>query len=190
MISEDSIKVVNQCGNISNEYEIKYLEKMLDNNLEMISGNKADESRISNIKIKEDYIITISTNISKKVLETNASSDKNVNIIGFDIKIIKLNLNTDKKDEDKKEININIPLKETKVVANNNLIYKYFFYDFIKINENISYLHIYIFGQLHIYKIYLKENQLKYNKIELKKFNEKTKVLYLGECYKSVENIL
>ena len=89
MISEDSIKVVNQCGNISNEYEIKYLEKMLDNNLEMISGNKADESRISNIKIKEDYIITISTNISKKVLETNASSDKNVNIIGFDIKIIK-----------------------------------------------------------------------------------------------------
>ena len=43
---------------------------------------------------------------------------------------------------------------------------------------------------MHIYKIYLKENQLKYNKIELKKFNEKTKVLYLGECYKSVENIL
>ena len=43
---------------------------------------------------------------------------------------------------------------------------------------------------MHIYKIYLKDNQLKYNKIELKKFNEKTKVLYLGQYFKNHENIL
>ena len=190
MILEDSIKVINQSGNISDEYKINYKEKLVDNYIEMLSGNKADVSRISNIKIKEDFIITISTNISKNLLGKNPSVDKNINIIGFDIKVIKLNLNKEKNDEDKKEISINIPLKEAKLIANNNLICKYFFYDFIKIDENISYLHIYIFGQLHIYKIYLKENQLKYNKIELKKFNEKTKVLYLGECFKSYENIL
>ena len=43
---------------------------------------------------------------------------------------------------------------------------------------------------MHIYKIYLKDNQLKYNKIELKKFSEKTKVLYLGEYFKVSENLL
>ena len=43
---------------------------------------------------------------------------------------------------------------------------------------------------MHIFKIYIKDNQLKYNKIELKKFNEKSKVLYLGEYYNKKENIL
>jgi hypothetical protein len=102
--------------------------------------------------------------------------------------VIKLNLNS---NEEKSEINISIPLKEPKVFTNKNfLVQKYFFSDFIKISEEKNYFHICVFDQLHIFKIYIKDNQLKYNKIELKKFNEKSKVLYLGEYYNKKENIL
>lgn len=189
MINEEDIKVINKCDSISGDYTLNFQQKITNNNLEEIFLKQMDEYHISNIKIKEGFIIIISTKISKNIFKTNPN-DKNLNIIGFDIRLIDLNLkNEDTKDE-KREININIPLKEAKSIANNNLLNKYFFYDFIKIDESKNYLHIYIFGQLHIFKIYLKDHQLKYNKIELRKFNEKTKVLYLGENYKTKENIL
>ena len=189
MITEEDIKIINKCENISEDYILNYPKEISNSNLEELKINQMDESRISNIKIKEDFILIISTKISKNSLETK-STYKNININGFDIRIINLNLKNGENSNDKYEININIPLKEAKLLANNSLINKYFFYDFIKIDDNKSYLHIYIFGQLHIYKIYLKDNQLKYNKIELKKFNEKTKVLYLGQYFKNHENIL
>ena len=186
---EEDIKIINKLGHISEDYIVNYPNEISIGNLEELQLNQMDEYRISNIKIKENFIIIISTKISKNSLETN-SADKNINIKGFDIRIINLNLKKGPNPNEKIEININIPLKEPKLLANNNLINKYFFYDFIKVDDNKSYLHIYIFGQLHIYKIYLKDNQLKYNKIELKKYNEKTKVLYLGQCFKTEENIL
>ena len=176
MSIEEDIKIINKLGHISEDYTLNYPNEISIGNLQELQFNQMDEYRISNIKIKEDFIIIISTKISKNTLETN-SADKNININGFDIRIINLNLKKDTNSNEKIEININIPLKEPKLLANNNLINKYFFYDFIKVDDNKSYLHIYIFGQLHIYKIYLKDNQLTYNKIELKKYNEKTKVL-------------
>ena len=176
MSIEEDIKIINKLGHISEDYILNYPNEISIDNLEELGLNQMDEYRISNIKIKEDFIIIISTKISKNSLETN-SADKNININGFDIWIIYLNLKKDRNPNEKIEININIPLKEPKLFANNNLINKYFFYDFIKFDDNKSYLHIYIFGHLHIYKIYLKDNQLTYNKIELKKYNEKTKVL-------------
>ena len=190
MISDEEIKVINKCENISEDYTINSLQEITDNNLVELIGKQADDYRISNIKIKEEFIIIISTKLSKNFLEKNSANDKNINIIGFDIRIIKLNLKKSEISGQNNEININIPLKEPKLIANNNLLNKYFFYDFIKIDDFKSYLHIFIFGQLHIYKIYQKENQLKYNKIELKRFNDKTKVLYLGETYKPDENML
>ena len=189
MINEEDIKIINTSENLSEDYTLFFHQEITNNILEEFSINQAYEYRTLNIKIKEDFILIISTKISNNKSLTN-SYDKNIIIDGFNIRIINLNL---KKEEnncgDKKEINIIIPLKETKLIANNNL-FKYFFYDFIKIDDIKSYFHVYVFGQLHIYKIYKKDNQLKYNKIELKKFNEKTKVLYLGECFKTEENIL
>ena len=190
MNSEEEIKVINKYDNISEEYKITPPQEIKENSLKELLGKQEEEKRISNIKLKEDYVIVISTKISKNILEKNTTNDKNINICGFDIKIVKLNLNKEEKKSEWKEININIPLKEAKLIPNNTLINKYFFYDFIKIDDTKSYLHIFVFGQLHIYKIYQKDGQLKYNKIELKKFNDKTKVLYLGENYKSNENIL
>ena len=190
MITDEEIKVINKCENIAEEYKINFQQEITSSNLVELKAKQTDDYLISNIKIKEDFIIIISTKLSKKLLENKTFNEKNINIIGFDIRIIKLNLQMPENNEQKNEININIPLKEPKLVANNNLLNKYFFYDFIKIDDTKSYLHIYIFGQMHIYKIYQKDNQLKYNKIELKKFNDKTKVLYLGEYFKSDENIL
>ena len=132
MSKEEDIKIINKLTHISEEYIVSYPNEISINNLEELLFNQMDEYRISNIKIKEDFIIIISTKISKNTLETN-SADKNININGFDIRIINLNLKKDTNSNEKIEININIPLKEPKLLANNNLINKYFFYDFIKL---------------------------------------------------------
>ena len=187
---EEEIKLINKCENISEEYKIISQQEITKNNLKELLDKQEDEKLISNIKLKEDYIVIISTKLSKNLQYMSPTHDKNINIIGFDIKIIKLNLKKEDNQCDRKEININIPLKEVKLIPNNTLTNKYFFYDFIKIDDTKSFLHIFVFGQMHIYKIYMKEEQLKYNKIELKKFNDKTKVLYLGENYKVNEKIL
>ena len=187
MLQESEIKVINNSINLLPTYKTNIIPELLQDKLEQIiprenSQGKSDRF-ISNIKLIENFIIIISTKTSKNLSELNS-----IKILGFEISIIKLNLNP---GEEKQEINITIPLKEPKVITNKNLsVQKYFFSDFIKVSENKSYFHICVFDQLHIYKIYIKDNQLKYNKIELKKFNEKTKILYLGECFNKDENMV
>ena len=124
MITEEDIKIINKCENISEDYILNYPKEISNSNLEELKINQMDESRISNIKIKEDFILIISTKISKNSLETK-STYKNININGFDIRIINLNLKNEENSNDKYEININIPLKEAKLLANNSLINKY-----------------------------------------------------------------
>ena len=187
MLQESEIKVINNSSNLPSTYKTNIIPELLKDKLEPIipkenSQGKSDRF-ISNIKLIENFIIIISTKTSKNLSELNS-----IKISGFEISIIKLNLNP---GEEKEEINITIPLKEPKVITNKNLsVQKYFFSDFIKVSENKCYFHICVFDQLHIYKIYIKDNQLKYNKIELKKFNEKTKILYLGECFNKDENMV
>ena len=187
MLQESEIKVINNSVNLLPTYKINIIPELIKDKLEQIipkENNQGKSDRfISNIKLIENFIIIISTKTSKNLSELNS-----IKILGFEISIIKLNLNP---GEEKQEINITIPLKEPKVITNKNLsVQKYFFSDFIKVSENKSYFHICVFDQLHIYKIYIKDNQLKYNKIELKKFNEKTKILYLGECFNKDENMV
>ena len=187
MLQESEIKVINNSINLLPTYKTNIIPELLKDKLEPIIPKENNQGRgdrfISNIKLIENFIIIISTKTSKNLSELNS-----IKILGFEISIIKLNLNP---GEEKQEINITIPLKEPKVITNKNLsIQKYFFSDFIKVSENKSYFHICVFDQLHIYKIYIKDNQLKYNKIELKKFNEKTKILYLGECFNKDENMV
>jgi len=186
MLQESEIKVINNSINLPPTYKTNIIPELLQDKLEPIIPKENNQGRgdrfISNIKLIENFIIIISTKTSKNLSELNS-----IKILGFEISIIKLNLNP---GEEKQEINITIPLKEPKVITNKNLsVQKYFFSDFIKVSENKSYFHICVFDQLHIYKIYIKDNQLKYNKIELKKFNEKTKILYLGECFNKDENM-
>ena len=187
MLQESEIKVINNSINLLPTYKTNIIPELLKDKLEPIIPKENNQGRgdrfISNIKLIENFIIIISTKTSKNLSELNS-----IKILGFEISIIKLNLNP---GEEKQEINITIPLKEPKVITNKNLsVQKYFFSDFIKVSENKSYFHICVFDQLHIYKIYIKDNQLKYNKIELKKFNEKTKILYLGECFNKDENMV
>ena len=187
MLQESEIKVINNSINLLPTYKTNIIPELLKDKLEPIIPKENNQGRgdrfISNIKLIENFIIIISTKTSKNLSELNS-----IKILGFEISIIKLNLNP---GEEKQEINITIPLKEPKVITNKNLsVQKYFFSDFIKASENKSYFHICVFDQLHIYKIYIKDNQLKYNKIELKKFNEKTKILYLGECFNKDENMV
>ena len=187
MLQEQEIKVINNFSTLKPTYKTNILPELLQDKLEQIipkeNTNEKNDRFICNIKLIENYIIIISAKTSKNLSEINS-----IKILGFEVSVIKLNLNS---NEEKSEINISIPLKEPKVFTNKNfLVQKYFFSDFIKISEEKNYFHICVFDQLHIFKIYIKDNQLKYNKIELKKFNEKSKVLYLGEYYNKKENIL
>ena len=187
MFQEQEIKVINNFSTLKPTYKTNILPELLQDKLEQIipkeTTNEKNDRFICNIKLIENYIIIISAKTSKNLSEINS-----IKILGFEVSVIKLNLSL---NEEKSEINISIPLKEPKVFTNKNfLVQKYFFSDFIKISEEKNYFHICVFDQLHIFKIYIKDNQLKYNKIELKKFNEKSKVLYLGEYYNKKENIL
>ena len=187
MFQEQEIKVINNFSTLMPTFKTNILPELLQDKLEQIipkeNTNEKNDRFICNIKLIENYIIIISAKTSKNLSEINS-----IKILGFEVSVIKLNLSL---NEEKSEINISIPLKEPKVFTNKNfLVQKYFFSDFIKISEEKNYFHICVFDQLHIFKIYIKDNQLKYNKIELKKFNEKSKVLYLGEYYNKKENIL
>ena len=187
MFQEQEIKVINNFSTLMPTYKTNILPELLQDKLEQIipkeNTNEKNDRFICNIKLIENYIIIISAKTSKNLSKINS-----IKILGFEVSVIKLNLSL---NEEKSEINISIPLKEPKVFTNKNfLVQKYFFSDFIKISEEKNYFHICVFDQLHIFKIYIKDNQLKYNKIELKKFNEKSKVLYLGEYYNKKENIL
>ena len=187
MIQDKEIKIINNSDILQSTYKTNIIPELLKDKLEKIIQKENNQDKndrlISNIKLIENFVIIISTKISRNLSEANS-----IKILGFEISIIKLDLNPGEKQE---EINISLPLKEHKVITNKNLlVQKYFFSDFIKVSETKNYFHICVFDQLHIYKIYIKDNQIKYNKIELKKFNEKTKILYLGECFKEKENAI
>ena len=187
MIQDKEIKIINNSDILQSTYKTNIIPELLKDKLEKIIQKENNQDKndrlISNIKLIENFVIIISTKISRNLSEANS-----IKILGFEISIIKLDLIPGEKQE---EINISLPLKEHKVITNKNLlVQKYFFSDFIKVSETKNYFHICVFDQLHIYKIYIKDNQIKYNKIELKKFNEKTKILYLGECFKEKENVV
>ena len=185
MFQDDDIKVINSINTLSSlSYKTNTLPELLKEKLEQIMPNENNYDRcISQIKLIANFIIIITSKISKNIPEPNS-----IKVLGYEISIIKIDLNP---GEEKTQINISLPLKEPKIIASKHFIVnKYFFCDFLKISEDKNYFLIHIFEQLHIYKIYVKENQLKYNKVELKKFNEKTKALYLGEYFDKNKNVV
>ena len=187
MLKEQEIKVINHINTLLPSFKTSTLPELIQDKLEQIipkeNINVKSDRFICNMKLIENFIVIISAKTAINLSEVNS-----IKILGFEVSIIKLDLNQGDK---KSEINISIPLKEPKIFTNKNfMVQKYFFSDFIKISEEKNYFHICVFDQLHIFKIYTKDNQLKYNKIELKKFNDKSKVLYLGEYHNEKENLL
>mgnify|MGYP006988881554 FL=1 len=137
-------------------------------------------------KVVEDYIILCHVKI-KNEIEIGMSECKEVILNGFCITIIKSNSEDDKKNPEM--LNINIPIKKELIIPKKKFnSHKYYFSDFIIIDDSKSYLVVCLLEQIHIYRIYLKDTLLKYNKINMKAFDKKTTVLYLGSNIKS--NIL
>ena len=188
MNSEEEIQILNYDDNLTKEYKINSEIGITNDNMEIFLEKPNNGKNIVNVKLREDYIIIASVKI-KNELELESSNAKDIIINSFSITIIKSNLFKNKTEREK--INIIIPMKGEKNISKNNFFnQKYYFYDFITIDDNRNYLIIYIFDQLHIFKIYQKDDLLKYTKIRKKDLVNKAKVLYLGTKIKLNENII
>ena len=125
MLSNQEIHVLNFTSESIPKYQIHNIGELTqDNLLEQIIPKEIHSEKndrfISNIKLIENYIIIISTKTTKNISESNC-----IKIFGFEITIIKLNLNEGEKKNN--EINITIPLKEAQVITNKNfLVQKYY----------------------------------------------------------------
>ncbi len=181
-MSKEDIEVINYKKDISEEYKINSLE------VKSFEQKKLLKEPIKNIIYKniiDDYIMICYVKI-KNEIELGMSECKDVILNGFFITIIKSNSEEDKNPE---MININIPIKkELKISIKKFQSHRYYFSDFITIDDSKNYLVVCLVEQMHIYRIYLKDSLLKYNKINMKAFDKKTNVLYLGSSLKS--NIL
>ena len=181
-MSKEDIEIINYKKDISEEYKINSLE------VKSFEQKKLLKEPIKNIidrKIKDDYIIICNVKI-KNEIELGMTECKDVILNGFFITIIKSNSESENNPE---MININIPIKkELKISKKKFFSNRYYFSDFITIDDSKNYLIVCLLEQIHIYRIYLKDSLLKYNKINMKAFDKKTNVLYLGSNIKS--NIL
>ena len=178
---QEAIKVLNYIEGLSEEYKIISKQEITKDNLQILFENKNDLI-ITNIKIKNDFIISTYAKV-KNQIDYESSNIKEITLNAFGISIIKPNLKND--SNKKEEININIPIKGGKTILKKNFFAQnYYFYDFTVIDDTKNYLIVYIFSQLHIFKIYKKNEALKYNKIIQKNFenqNNKFKAMYLGK---------
>jgi len=181
-MSREDIEIINYKKDTCEEYKINSLE------VRTLEQKKLLKESIKNIiyrKVIDDYILICYVKI-KNEIELRMSECKDAILNGFFITIIKSNSETEKNPE---MININIPIKkELKIAKKKFYNHKYYFSDFITIDDSKNYLIVCLLEQIHIYRIYLKDSLLKYNKINMKAFDKKTNVLYLGSSIKS--NIL
>ena len=188
--TEQKIIILNYIEGLQEEYKIRTQQEITNDNIEFISNIEDNGKIITSTKIRDDYIILTSVKI-KNQIEYENPNIKDIALTGFSITIIKPSLKNNNKD--KQEICINIPVKGEKIISKKNFFnLNFFFYDYIKVDEIKNYLIIYIFEQLHIFKIYEKNDTLKYNKIKVKNFTNQSKitVMYLGANILKKENIL
>ncbi len=184
MSKEAEIQIYNFIEDLPDNYIINRLQKITKDNKKITLEDNDKNKIIIHIKISENFILMCYVKKNNK-----SSNDKKVFLNAFGITIIKI----PEKDATKieQQININIPFKVEKVISEEvfrNL--KFFFHDYIEINKEKNYLIIYIFNQLHIFKIYEKDDNLKYKRDNLKNFENKEnfQVMYLGSK-KNIEDI-
>jgi len=182
MISDEDLQISNYIEGLSEEYRINFHEEISKDDFQILLDKEEIKDKIiTNAKIKDDYII-----INSVKLKNELNCDNFVTLNSFELTIIKTDLKKDKSKNQK----ININIKGEKTISKNNFYSQnYYFFDFISFDKVKNYLLIYIFDQLHVYKIYIKDDMLKYNKIKMKKFDN-MKVIYLGTYIKKNKNIL
>ena len=167
-------------------YKINKTKIIQEENLEKILDNQNSDKIIITTQIIEKYIITISGKV-KNMLELNNKKVKDIQLDSFNITIIEYDANNNKF----KQIMINIPIKgDIKISKKIFFNQKFYFFDLIPIEDNKSFFILYIFDQLHFFKLYQKEEQLKYNKVKVKNFNKETNVIYIGKNIIKNENKL
>ena len=183
-LNED-VQVFNYLEGLKEEYRINYNEEITKDNILPLSVIESDDKITTGSTLRNDFIILLSFKVKNKI-DLNNSNVNEITLIGFVITIISNN----KKNQ---KVDINIPIKEKNITKKSFSNQNFFFYDFITINETKSYLLVYIFSQLNIFKVYQKDDNLKYIKVKMKNFdnnNKKFKTMYLGSNLEKNKNIL
>ena len=188
MISDDAFQISNYIEGLSEEYKINSQEEIIKDDLKiLLNEEEIKDKMITNSIIKDDYIIMTSVK-TKDPIDYENKNIKEISLTNFTIIIIKYDI---KKDISKNQkIDINIPIKGEKIISKKSFYNQnYYSFDFISVNDTKKFLILYIFEQLHIFKIYIKDDKLKYTKIKMKNFS-KLKIIYLGSYIRKNENIL
>ena len=185
-MNEEEIQVFNFNNKFKEEYQINKSRVIEEENLEKLILNQTEDKNIINTKVIERFIIFISVKL-KNELDVNNKNIKEIQLNSFNVTIIKYF----SKNNENQEVNINIPIKgEINIPIKDFYAKKFYFFDLVEVDEQKSFFFLYIFNQLHVFKLYQKEDQLKYNKIKINNFNSETTVLYIGNNFSKEANIL
>ncbi len=174
---EEEIQIINFNNKLREEYKINKKREIKEENLEKFLENQNSDKIIIKAKIIDKFIIIITVKV-KNQLELKNKNVKEIQLNSFNINIIKY----EPKNNQNQQININIPIKgEVNISSKDFFSQKFYFFDLSPIDDIKSFFFLYIFNQIHFFKLYQKDDQLKYNKIKIKNFNNETDVLYLGK---------
>ena len=185
-MTEDDIKIINFNNKFKEDYKINKPRIVEEKNLEKLIENFDSDKIIIKTQIIDKFIIMISIK-TKNQSDYKNNNLKEIQLTNFYITIIKNNL----KVQENQQININIPIKGEAIIYQKDFFnQKFYFFDLVKIDEIKSFFYLYIFNQMHFFKLYEKEDKLKYNKIKIKNFNNEISVLYLGKNLNIEKNIL
>ena len=185
-MTDEEIKIVNINNKFREEYKINKKVLVEEKNLEKLIDNKNLDKITIMAKIIEKYIIIITVKL-RNINELDNKNEKDIQMDNFNIIIIKY----DSKNNNKQQININIPIKGEKIISKKIFFsQKFYFFDLIPIDDIKSFFFLYIFDQIHFFKLYQKDEKLKYNKINMKNFNKETNVFYIGSNLIKDKNIL
>ena len=183
---EEEIQIINFNNKFREEYKINKNREIKEENLEKFLENQSSDKIVIKAKIIDKFIIIITVKV-KNQLELRNKNVKEIQLNSFNINIIKY----DQKNNQNQQININIPIKgEVNIPPKDFFNQKFYFFDLALIHDIKSFFFLYIFNQMHFFKLYQKDEQLKYNKIKIKNFNNETDVLYLGKNLVKEKNIL
>ena len=185
-MNEEGIEIINFNKKLREEYKINKPRVIEEENLELLLDNKNSDKIVIRVKIIKKFIIIISVKI-KNQLELKNKNVKEIQLDSFNMTIIKY----DSENNQNQQININIPIKgEINISTKDFYNQKFYFFDLVPIEDFKGFFYLYIFNQIHFYKLYQKDGQLKYNKIKVKNFNNDITVLYLGKNFIKEKNIL
>jgi len=183
---EEEIQILNFNNIFREQYRINKKREIQEENLEKFVENQNSDKIIIKAKIIDKFIVIITVKV-KNQLDLRNKNMKEIQLNSFNINIIKYN----QKNNQNQQININIPIKgEVNIPPKDFFNQKFYFFDLALIDDIKSFFFLYIFNQMHFFKLYQKDEQLKYNKIKIKNFNNETDVLYLGKNLVKEKNIL